>query len=356
MCVHRGDIRWVSIADAQTVDAGRQVFASRCAACHGTEGNGGELGPAIAARVPLRSDADLEVLLREGLPGAGMPAFQNLSPTETTNLIAFLRTLRPRNNAVAVQTSVTLTDGRKLRGVILNQAAGEMQLLGDDRKVHLLRASGTGHREVTSQSDWPTYNGHVSGNRYSPLTQIDAGNANRLVPKWIFSLPNSAQLQVTPVVVGGVMYVSSANDVYALDAGSGRQIWNYRQAAHARHRGCRRARCQSWRRRGRRSRLRGNRPRPPHRPQSRHRCVALGNRDGRLAPELQRHGCANGGRRSRRSRASPGATKVCADSSRPSISAPARRSGASGRCRRAASRARKPGRAAPSIIRAPPRG
>ena len=86
----------VSIAGAQTADAGRQVFASRCAACHGTEGDGGELGPSIVARIPLRSDADLEVLLREGLPGAGMPAFQNLSPTETTNLIAFLRTLRPR--------------------------------------------------------------------------------------------------------------------------------------------------------------------------------------------------------------------------------------------------------------------
>ena len=230
----------VSIADpsttlgagAQTVgdsSPGRQVFASRCAACHGTEGNGGELGPAIAARVPLRSDADLQALLREGLPGAGMPAFQNLSPTDTTNLIAFLRTLRPRNGAAAVQTSVTLTDGRTLRGAILNQAAGEMQLLGEDRAIHLLRASGERHRTVTSQTDWPTYNGNVSGNRYSPLTQIDASNASRLVPKWIFSLPNSAQLQVTPVVAGGVMYVSSANDVYALDAGSGRQLWNYRR-------------------------------------------------------------------------------------------------------------------------------
>ena len=41
--------------DAQSVDPGRQVFASRCAACHGTEGGGGELGPSIVARIPLRS-------------------------------------------------------------------------------------------------------------------------------------------------------------------------------------------------------------------------------------------------------------------------------------------------------------
>ena len=52
---------------------------------------------------------------------------------------------------------------------------------------------------------------------------------SQLTPKWTFTLPNAAQLQVTPVVVDGVMYVTAANDVYALDAGSGRQIWNYRR-------------------------------------------------------------------------------------------------------------------------------
>ena len=43
----------------------------------------------------------------------------------------------------------------------------------------------------------------------------------------MFSLPNTPPLQVTPVVVDGVMYVTSANQCYALDAGSGRQIWHY---------------------------------------------------------------------------------------------------------------------------------
>ena len=43
-----------SRVDAQSVEPGRRVFASRCAACHGTEGGGGELGPSIVARVPLK--------------------------------------------------------------------------------------------------------------------------------------------------------------------------------------------------------------------------------------------------------------------------------------------------------------
>ena len=79
-------------APAQSVEDGRGVFVSRCAACHGTEGGGGELGPSIVARIPLRADADLAAVIREGLPGAGMPPFGNLSPAESTNLIAFLRT------------------------------------------------------------------------------------------------------------------------------------------------------------------------------------------------------------------------------------------------------------------------
>jgi alcohol dehydrogenase (cytochrome c) len=218
-----------SSAAAQTPDPGRQVFATRCASCHGTLGNGGELGPAITGRLPLRTDEDLEALLRDGIPSAGMPAFRNLAPADTAGLIAFLRTLRPPSNAAPEHTSVTLTDGRAVPGVILNRAPGEMQLLGDDRKIHLLGASGDRYREVTSQTDWASYNGHSNGSRYSPLTQIDPTNVARLAPRWIFSLPNSSQLQVTPVVVDGVMYVSSANDLYALDAGSGRQIWNYRR-------------------------------------------------------------------------------------------------------------------------------
>ena len=68
-------------------------------------------------------------------------------------------------------------DRRLTPGIVLNQSAGEMQLLGDDRRVHLLRRRRGGrYREVTSQADWTTYNGQPNGNRYSALTQITAGN------------------------------------------------------------------------------------------------------------------------------------------------------------------------------------
>jgi len=207
--------------------AGQQAFVSRCAGCHGSDGNGGELGPAITERVPARTDDDLTSLFKQGLPSAGMPAFPNLAGSEAAELIRYLRTLRPRSGTAPVRAKIALTDGGALEGLVLNKSAVDLQLLGDDRKVHLLRKSGDRYRAVTSQADWPSYNGQTTGSRYSPLAQITTSNVSRIVPQWIFSLPNTSHLQVTPVVVGGVMYVNAANECYALDAGSGREIWHY---------------------------------------------------------------------------------------------------------------------------------
>ena len=75
---------------------------------------------------------------------------------------------------------------------------------------------------------WPTYHGSPSGNRFSPLDQINATTIHSLAPKWMFTIQGAPRaLQMTPVVVDGVMYVTSVNEAYALDARSGRSIWHY---------------------------------------------------------------------------------------------------------------------------------
>jgi mono/diheme cytochrome c family protein len=115
-------VRACALAPAQNVEPGRQVFASRCANCHGTGGGGGELGPSILARIPLRNDAELEAVIREGVSGAGMPAFPNLSKAEAGDLVAFLRTLKPRAGAGPQRTTVALANGRSLAGVCSTRA------------------------------------------------------------------------------------------------------------------------------------------------------------------------------------------------------------------------------------------
>src|SRR5215470_6613247 len=103
-----------------------------------------------------------------------------------------------------VRKTIQTTDGRTVTGRVLNEGMSDLQLLTDDQHVHLLRKTAEGrYREVTSQKDWPTYHGDVSGNRYSTLTQIDKSNVNRLAPKWIFPLPNVNMVENTPLVVAG---------------------------------------------------------------------------------------------------------------------------------------------------------
>ena len=224
-----GAIATATPSFAQPADQGKQQFERLCAACHGADGLGGERGPGIVASLAFRNDQALATLVREGLPARGMPAF-SLPPGATRALVAHVRRLQSKAGPAPPRVKVDMADGHMLDGFALNQGATDLQLLTDDKQIHLLRREGDRHRRVTSEHDWPTYHGDFSGNRYSTLDQISTATIARLAPAWTFSIPDSSRLQVTPVVVDGIMYVTAANECYALDAGSGRRIWHFRRA------------------------------------------------------------------------------------------------------------------------------
>ena len=75
--------------------------------------------------------------------------------------------------------------------------------------------------------NWVSYNGDLRGRRFSSLTQITPANAGRLAAQWVFHPRPVSPLEVTPVVVAGVMFVTSANDAYALDAKTGKVLWHH---------------------------------------------------------------------------------------------------------------------------------
>lgn len=220
-----------SVAAAQAPDPGRRAYEARCARCHGGDATGGESGPSIVAQLDARNDQELGAFLRTGRPSNGMPAF-DLAAQEMTDLVRYLRTLQPVSRSApraAVRRTVTLTDGSTLAGQVLSEGMSDLQLRADDRKIRLLRKSGDRYRVVTSQTDWTTYHGDPSGNRYTKLTQITKANVASLAPRWTFPLPNVSQVENTPLVYEGIMYISSANECWGLDAGSGRVIWHYQR-------------------------------------------------------------------------------------------------------------------------------
>src|SRR6266850_1418847 len=75
--------------------------------------------------------------------------------------------------------------------------------------------------------NWLSYNGDYTGRRYSILHEVSTSNVAKLRAQWVFHAPNSSSLEVTPVVVDRIMFVTAANDAYALDAQSGRTLWHY---------------------------------------------------------------------------------------------------------------------------------
>jgi len=217
--------------DVDNVDLGRQAFESRCAVCHGADGNGGDRGPAIASRLRTHTNEDLTALIRNGRPDRGMPP-NRVPVAEMAQLLRFLRTIQRRaaaNPTLARKLRVQTTEGKTIEGRILGEGFEDLQLRTEDRRVLLLRRAGARFREVTSGTDWPTYNGDPGGNRYTTLSQINKDNIAHLAMAWMFTVPGAGSLEVTPVVVAGMMYVTGADECFALDAGSGREIWHYKR-------------------------------------------------------------------------------------------------------------------------------
>jgi len=76
-------------------------------------------------------------------------------------------------------------------------------------------------------SNWISYNGDYTGRRYSSLSDINTANAGQMQAAWVFHARNSSRLEVTPIVVNGLMLVTAANDAFALDASNGRMVWHH---------------------------------------------------------------------------------------------------------------------------------
>jgi PQQ-dependent dehydrogenase (methanol/ethanol family) len=250
--------------------AGERFFFGKgqCASCHMVYGKGKPVGPDISnVGREMRVDQIRGALLQ---PGAQITPGYEL-------------------------VTVRLRDGQTLRGFARNRSSFDIRLQDREGKFHLLQEGQISDIQDERQSlmppvkagpeelqdliaylsrltgvkpgvpahadgpdsggvdfarilnpkagDWLTYNGKLSGNRYSELSEINAANVSQLKVKWTFSvplwkplLPNTPYfienmryfgLEVTPLVADGIMYVAGPNRAYALDALTGRQIWEY---------------------------------------------------------------------------------------------------------------------------------
>ena len=170
------------------------LFAVQCAGCHGEEGLGTAKGPALAMnqRVAEQSPDQLTAYLQRGNVAAGMPSFADLSVSDRAVLVRYLLRLNVDTitKPAPIAPTTPITWGAPQPG------------------------------------DWRTYNGSDSGNRYSPLEQITTANVATLKLKWVFPIQYFG-LETTPLAADGVLYVTAPNQVIAIDAQTGGQLWQY---------------------------------------------------------------------------------------------------------------------------------
>src|SRR5450631_345771 len=79
-----------------TLEAGRTLYNSSCAGCHGLDGSGSDKAVDISGSAKVRhlSDAQLSGIISNGVPGTGMPAFHNLNERQIGALVDYLRQLQ----------------------------------------------------------------------------------------------------------------------------------------------------------------------------------------------------------------------------------------------------------------------
>lgn len=236
-------------------DAGKRLFfgaAQGCSSCHMVRGEGVAIGPDLSAVGREMTVAELEGVLRQ--PAAHItPGYQLVAVVlrDGRRLEGFARGRTNFDLQLQDTTgSFHLLQSKEIRSVedtgrvLMKPFAGSSAELAD-MIAYLSRLDGSPPTSPLSRAtvpaelfpgfdriqnpqsgDWLTYNGNLSGNRYSPLTQINPANIGQLSLKWVLPIEHFG-LEATPIVADGVLYVTGPNQAYAVDALSGRVIWKY---------------------------------------------------------------------------------------------------------------------------------
>ncbi len=77
------------------------------------------------------------------------------------------------------------------------------------------------------KDSWLTYHGDYSGRRHSALTEINRGNVANLTMQWAFQTQQAQGIKSTPILHDGVLYFTIPDNIWAIDARNGRQLWRY---------------------------------------------------------------------------------------------------------------------------------
>jgi alcohol dehydrogenase (cytochrome c) len=204
---------------AMEMQAGLQLFNTHCAACHGANGQGGQMGPSVLPRLANTDNAALVTFLKAGSPAKGMPPAP-IPEAQMPALVGFLRFLARTGGGTG------------------GNSANAGKIDPENRYAstpHITRFTPVTDAMLLdpSPNDWLWFSRTPDAQRFSPLDQINRGNIKQLSLAWSRGLPEGVT-ETIPTVYDGVMYVAlPGGHVAALDATTGDTIWRYNRQYRA---------------------------------------------------------------------------------------------------------------------------
>ena len=257
---------------AGDIGAGRAIFAGKggCAGCHQVNGVGGAAGPDLSAagkmpaqQLQAKIESPNQVAAsggRGGRGGRGRGGFNRPATViaKTKDGMEF-RGAEKSSDSFTVQMVDTsghyrsfeksqLADlriepkslmpddlAKRLSGAEIQNVVAYLKSLDGSDLSKLAAGPGLTWERIRDARKEPqnylTYWGDLSGQHFSPLSQIDTSNVKNLQAKWAVQMPGDGIVESIPLVVDGILYttgpVGGTAQVFALDAKTGRQIWRY---------------------------------------------------------------------------------------------------------------------------------
>jgi PQQ-dependent dehydrogenase (methanol/ethanol family) len=244
-----------SLSPAATESVGGEITAGealffgkgKCASCHIAVGRGAAIGPDLSNVGRLMTPAELVSALVD--PNATIAQGYALARVEFKDGRSVRGFIRNEGNHVLPLQDLTgrLLVVDKRQAAIAREPGSIMPPLdatADERRdlIAFLAslngsaplapvaalAPGNAFDEILKPraGDWPTYHGRLDGNRHSALAQITAANVRQLSLQWVHSV-RGFDNEMTPLVLDGIMFITATNQVSAIDAASGREIWRF---------------------------------------------------------------------------------------------------------------------------------
>jgi alcohol dehydrogenase (cytochrome c) len=207
---------------ANNVNAGQQIYQAQCSVCHSNQPGMNGIGPSLAGLAGRKAGSQPGFHFTPALQGSGLA-------WDADTFIKFLADPSKLVPGTAMTVMVPDATGRANLFAYLATLKGTAETKPSGLAVQKISGPTQADLEgaAASTEAWLYVSHDYAGSRFVNLDQITPANAKNLRPVCLYRSEQSASVETSPLVYGGVMYLTFGRATVALDAKSCRERWIY---------------------------------------------------------------------------------------------------------------------------------